>query len=169
MRFFSSERSKKKEREKYERCVCVPSHDCAPLSHFRLHRNVDWKLSRECWLDGDEARLLLPISYSCWIEIVHREGKNGCVNVDIIFFFLINLTFYSTSTTKFGYLFIPRRTCTYNALNSRWNSFPTILSIKTERDNRRNCSEIVPLYEKIRESGGIFPCPERWPSDTEEF
>lgn len=44
----------------------------------------------------------------------------------------------------------------YNVLNSWWNSFPTILSIKTERDNRRNCSEIVLLYEKIREDGGIF-------------
>lgn len=165
MRFFSSERSKKKEREKYERCVCVPSHDCAPLSHFRLHRNVDWKLSRECWLDGDEARLLLRISYSCWIEIVHREGKNGCVNADIIFFFFDKSHFLLDINDKIR-LFI--YSATY-ALNSRWNSFPTILSIKTERDNRRNCSEIVPLYEKIRESGGIFPCPERWPTDTEEF
>lgn len=86
---------------------------------------------------------------------VKKKKESACCQCVDIFFFLINLTFYSTSTTKFGYLFIPR-VCTC-ALNSRWNSFPTILSIKTrERDNRRNCSEIVLLYEKNRGRAGAF-------------
>lgn len=89
---------------------------------------------------------------------VKKKKESACCQCVDIFFFLINLTFYSTSTTKFGYLFIPR-VCTC-ALNSRWNSFPTILSIKTrERDNRRNCSEIVLLYEKNTGGRGHFFFP----------
>lgn len=144
--FPANGRKKKKEREKYQKHDCrppLPVSGCTeiiPRTLIRRGSIITWNKLQ-----------------SKFTMKVKKKRRARVVNV-WIFFFLINLTFYSTSTTKFGYLFIPR-VCTC-ALNSRWNSFPTILSIKTrERDNRRNCSEIVLLYEKNTGGRGHFFFP----------